>query len=77
MDRAGVDFQKRELFDSAVSFGGEAIRMMGADEQQIEDVIEGVRARDQSSNGPVPLPARENSRPGLDYRPEPRSCSVG
>jgi glutathione-regulated potassium-efflux system protein KefB len=45
--RAGVDFQKRELFDSAVSFGGEAIRMMGADEQQIEDVIEGVRARDQ------------------------------
>jgi glutathione-regulated potassium-efflux system protein KefB len=45
--RAGVDFQKRELFDSAVSFGGEAIRMMGADEQQIEDVVEGVRARDR------------------------------
>jgi glutathione-regulated potassium-efflux system protein KefB len=45
--RAGVDFQRRELFDSAVAFGGEAIRMMGADEQQIEDVLEGVRERDQ------------------------------
>jgi glutathione-regulated potassium-efflux system protein KefB len=44
--RAGVDFQRRELFDSAVAFGGEAIRMMGADEQQIEDVLEGVRERD-------------------------------
>jgi glutathione-regulated potassium-efflux system protein KefB len=45
--RAGVDFQRRELFDSAVAFGGEAIRVMGADEQQIEDVLEGVRERDQ------------------------------
>jgi glutathione-regulated potassium-efflux system protein KefB len=44
--RAGVEFQRRELFDSAVAFGGEAIRMMGADEQQIEDVLEGVRERD-------------------------------
>jgi glutathione-regulated potassium-efflux system protein KefB len=44
--RAGVDFQRRELFDSAVAFGGEAIRIMGADEQQIEDVLEGVRERD-------------------------------
>ncbi len=45
--RAGVDYQRREMFDSAVAFGGEAIRMMGADEQQIEDVLEGVRERDQ------------------------------
>ncbi|MBJ3783672.1 monovalent cation:proton antiporter-2 (CPA2) family protein [Devosia sediminis] len=45
--QAGVDYQKRELFDSAVTFGGEAIRLMGADEQQIEDVLEGVKARDR------------------------------
>ncbi|MHA6297576.1 monovalent cation:proton antiporter-2 (CPA2) family protein [Devosia sp. CAU 1758] len=44
--RAGVDFQRRELFDSAVTFGGEAIRIMGADEQQIADVLDGVRERD-------------------------------
>ncbi|MCP8883709.1 monovalent cation:proton antiporter-2 (CPA2) family protein [Devosia sp. XJ19-1] len=44
--RAGVDFQRREVFDSALGFGGEAIRMLGADEQQIEDVIAGVRERD-------------------------------
>jgi transporter, monovalent cation:proton antiporter-2 (CPA2) family len=45
--RAGVDYQHREVFDSAVTFGGEAIRMMGADEQQIADVLEGVRNRDR------------------------------
>src|SRR5690606_23973583 len=45
--RAGVDFQRREVFDSAVTFGGEAMRLMGADEQQIEDVLAGVRERDR------------------------------
>jgi glutathione-regulated potassium-efflux system protein KefB len=45
--RAGVEYQHRELFDSAITFGGEAIRMLGADEQQIEEVVEGVRDRDQ------------------------------
>jgi glutathione-regulated potassium-efflux system protein KefB len=45
--RAGVDYQHRELFDSAINFGGEAIRMLGADEQQIEDVVDGVRDRDR------------------------------
>jgi glutathione-regulated potassium-efflux system protein KefB len=44
--RAGVDYQHREVFDSAINFGGEAIRQLGADEQQIEDVLEGVRDRD-------------------------------
>ncbi|QQR40121.1 monovalent cation:proton antiporter-2 (CPA2) family protein [Devosia rhizoryzae] len=45
--RAGVEYQHRELFDSAITFGGEAIRMLGADEQQIEGVIDGVRDRDR------------------------------
>lgn len=45
--RAGVDFQQRELFDSALHFGGAAVRLMGGDEQQIADVLEGVRERDR------------------------------
>lgn len=45
--RAGVDYQHREVFDSAVSFGGEAIRILGADEMQIADVLDGVRDRDR------------------------------
>jgi glutathione-regulated potassium-efflux system protein KefB len=45
--QAGVEYQHRELFDSALTFGGEAIRLLGADEQQIDDVVEGVRDRDR------------------------------
>lgn len=45
--QSGVEYQHRELFDSALTFGGEAIRMLGADEQQIDEVVEGVRDRDQ------------------------------
>ncbi|UYO00840.1 MAG: monovalent cation:proton antiporter-2 (CPA2) family protein [Devosia sp.] len=45
--RAGVDYQRREVFDSAATFGGEAIRQLGADEQQIADIIEGLRERDR------------------------------
>ncbi|MBD8064130.1 cation:proton antiporter [Devosia sp. PTR5] len=44
--RIGVEYQRRELFDSALTFGGEAIRMLGAETQQVEDVLEGVRNRD-------------------------------
>jgi len=45
--QAGVAYQRRELFDSALTFGGEAIRMLGADEVQVDEVIEGVRDRDR------------------------------
>jgi glutathione-regulated potassium-efflux system protein KefB len=44
--KAGVDYQIRELFESAVTFGTEVIRELGATEEEIEDVIEGVRRRD-------------------------------
>src|SRR5690606_10359831 len=43
----GVDFEMRETFESAVAFGAEAIRLMGADEMEIEEAIEGVRSRDR------------------------------
>jgi len=44
---AGVDFQLRELFEAALVFGGEAIRVLGAAEDEVDDVIEGVRRRDE------------------------------
>ena len=44
--RAGVEYQIRELFESALDFGGEAIKMLGASEEEMEEVVEGVRARD-------------------------------
>jgi glutathione-regulated potassium-efflux system protein KefB len=45
--KAGVDFQLRELFESAVVFGAQAIRTLGATEDEIEAVVEGVRERDR------------------------------
>lgn len=45
--RAGVEFQARETFESAVVFGGAVIRALGASEQEAEEVIEGVRDRDR------------------------------
>ncbi|MGV8854907.1 MAG: monovalent cation:proton antiporter-2 (CPA2) family protein [Devosia sp.] len=44
--KAGVEFQLRELFESAVVFGAQAIRELGASEDEITAVIEGVRDRD-------------------------------
>lgn len=44
----GVDYELRETFESALQFGAQAIRLMGADEIEIEELIEGVRARDHA-----------------------------
>ena len=45
--RAGVDFQARETFESAVAFGGAVIKALGASEQEAEEVLDGVRDRDR------------------------------
>jgi glutathione-regulated potassium-efflux system protein KefB len=45
--KAGVAFQIREMFESSITFGAEAIRLLGATEEEIADVIEGVRERDR------------------------------
>lgn len=45
--RAGAEFQIREVFESALSFGGEAIRMLGAGDEEAEEIVEGVRERDR------------------------------
>ena len=45
--RAGVGYQKRELLESAFVFGGEALRRMGSSEEEIEQIVAGVRDRDR------------------------------
>jgi glutathione-regulated potassium-efflux system protein KefB len=47
MMKLGVDFQIRELFESALVFGGEVLRQLGTEEEDLAEVIEGVRARDR------------------------------
>ena len=45
--QAGAAYQQRELLESAFVFGGEAIRVLGEDEQTIEEVLDNVRERDR------------------------------
>ncbi|WP_244522963.1 monovalent cation:proton antiporter-2 (CPA2) family protein [Devosia sp. YR412] len=45
--RAGVDYQMREVFESALTFGGQVIQILGASAEEAEEVVEGVRDRDQ------------------------------
>lgn len=44
---AGVEYQLRETFESAVTFGGAAISILGASEEEAAEVLEGVRGRDR------------------------------
>jgi glutathione-regulated potassium-efflux system protein KefB len=44
--KTGVDYQLREVFESALTFGSEVIRTLGATDDEIEAVMEGVRRRD-------------------------------
>ncbi|KKC37471.1 potassium transporter [Devosia epidermidihirudinis] len=44
---ASVDYQLREVFESALAFGGEAIQRLGATAEEAEEVIDGVRDRDR------------------------------
>jgi glutathione-regulated potassium-efflux system protein KefB len=44
--RAGVDFQLRETFESALVFGGSALESLGVDPEDVAEVIEDVRRRD-------------------------------
>lgn len=45
--KAGVDYQMREVFESALSFGGQVIQILGASADEAEEVVEGVRDRDR------------------------------
>ncbi|KKB10055.1 monovalent cation:proton antiporter-2 (CPA2) family protein [Devosia chinhatensis] len=45
--RAGADMQVRETFESALVFGSAAVTMLGATQEEADEVIEGVRSRDR------------------------------
>jgi glutathione-regulated potassium-efflux system protein KefB len=45
--KIGVDFQIREMFESALTLSGEALRLLGSTEEEIAELLEGVRDRDR------------------------------
>ena len=45
--KLGVEYQLRELFESALVLGGESIRLLGATDDEIAEILRGVRERDQ------------------------------
>ncbi|MGB3832509.1 MAG: monovalent cation:proton antiporter-2 (CPA2) family protein [Mesorhizobium sp.] len=45
---AGVDYQLRETFESALVFGGSALEALGVDPDEVADTIEDVRRRDDA-----------------------------
>ncbi len=44
---AGVEYQVREVFESSLALGRAAIRVLGASDEEAEEVMEGVRQRDR------------------------------
>jgi len=46
--RAGVDYQLRETFESALVFGGSALEALGVDPEEVADVVEDARHRDHA-----------------------------
>lgn len=44
--QAGVDYQLRETFESALVFGGSTLEALGVDPEVVADVVEDVRRRD-------------------------------
>ena len=45
--KAGVDFQIREVFESALALSGETLKVLGSSDEEIADLIQGVRERDR------------------------------
>jgi len=45
--KLGADFQIREVFESALVFGAATLRELGSTEDEIADIIDGVRERDR------------------------------
>lgn len=43
----GAEYQIREVFESSLAFGGAAIRILGASEDEVSEIIDGVRQRDR------------------------------
>ncbi len=46
LEHAGVDYQVRETLESALALGAEALRVLGLNGQETQDVIDDIRRRD-------------------------------
>lgn len=44
--KQGVDYQIREIFESAIRFGAAALKEIGAEEAEIQEIIQDIRSRD-------------------------------
>lgn len=70
----GVDYELRETFESAMAFGGETLRGLGYDGDEVEAIVEEVRRRDadrltlQRSGG---IGAAGEAPPKQALKPEP------
>ena len=45
--KAGVDYQIREVFESALLLSGETLKALGSSDEEIADLLQGVRDRDR------------------------------
>ena len=45
--KAGVDFQMREVFESALVLSGEALKQLGSSDEEVAELLDGVRERDR------------------------------
>jgi glutathione-regulated potassium-efflux system protein KefB len=45
--KTGVEYQIREMFESALTFGAETIKVLGATEEEAAEIVAGVRERDR------------------------------
>ncbi|HVY50308.1 MAG TPA: monovalent cation:proton antiporter-2 (CPA2) family protein [Devosia sp.] len=45
--KAGVDYQIRETFESALALSGQALKFLGSSDEEVADAIDGVRERDR------------------------------
>jgi glutathione-regulated potassium-efflux system protein KefB len=45
--KAGVEYQIREMFESALTLSGQALRVLGSSDDEIDELISGVRERDR------------------------------
>lgn len=45
--KAGVDYQLREVFESALVLSGEALKQLGSSDEEVAELIDGVRDRDR------------------------------
>jgi len=61
--KAGADYQLRETLESAIIFGGEAVRLLGGTDEQVADAIERVRDFDARR---FELQVLNGSSPGRD-----------